>query len=139
MYSRFQERLAGQIRIPENYSGCAFSPSAERQRDLPLQMSEHAPPRATPKKDSPEKALSQEKPASAVASIRDPAPSPSLSADGSAEEHSPSPIAPARSLLSFSNGIGFDELLLLGVILLLLENGEDSEMIPYLALLLFCR
>lgn len=53
--------------------------------------------------------------------------------------------SPFRSLFGkmgtafpFSHGIGFDELLLLGLILLLARNESDSDLILWLVLLLFC-
>ena len=42
------------------------------------------------------------------------------------------------SAFPFSHGIGFDELLIIGLILLLARSGQDSDMILWLALLLFC-
>ncbi len=42
------------------------------------------------------------------------------------------------SAFPFSHGIGFDELLILGVILLLARNEDDSDLILWLLLLLFC-
>lgn len=42
------------------------------------------------------------------------------------------------SAFPFSHGIGFDELLILGVILLLARNEDDSDLILWLVLLLFC-
>ena len=42
------------------------------------------------------------------------------------------------SAFPFSHGIGFDELLILGLILLLARNDSDSDLILWLVLLLFC-
>ena len=38
----------------------------------------------------------------------------------------------------FSHGLGFDELLIIGLIILLSHSGQDSDLILWLALLLFC-
>ena len=38
----------------------------------------------------------------------------------------------------FSHGIGFDEILILGLILLLAREEESSDLVLWLALLLFC-
>ncbi|MBQ2734229.1 MAG: hypothetical protein IJF33_00200, partial [Clostridia bacterium] len=63
------------------------------------------------------------------------------------QETHPSPILPSalQSLFGsrehsfpLSHGIGFDELLIIGLILLLSRNGQDNDLILWLVLLLFC-
>ena len=47
------------------------------------------------------------------------------------------PLSMGRAL-SLINRMGFDDLLILGLILLLAGNDEGSDILPFLALLLFC-
>ena len=132
MYSRFQGRSDESIRIPEHYSGCAFSKSASspqgkqeevpQSRPHPIEASRPSPP---PKKSPP--------PALLLPPRKD------------AEEKAPPPLKPSQGLwgelgraFPFSHGIGFEELLILGLILLLAQSETDGDMILWLALLLFC-
>ena len=136
MYSRFQSRPEEGIRIPEHYSGCAFSPApptVEKKREesasgRPRSM-EAARPTPPPSKNS-----------------TSPPPTPLLPPREQTEKIPPSPPAnPVQGLLGdlgkafpLSHGIGFDELLLLGLILLLAQSGKDQDTLLWLALLLFC-
>lgn len=136
MYSRFQSRPDEGIRIPEHYSGCAFSPApptVEKKREesasgRPRSM-EAARPTPPPSKNPPP-----------------PPPVPPLPPREQTEKIPPSPPAnPVQGLFGdlgkafpLSHGIGFDELLLLGLILLLAQSGKDQDTLLWLALLLFC-
>jgi len=121
MYSRSQHRPSRPVQIPEHYSGCAFSPSSE----------EVASP--TPI----EAAVTQESSVAAISAVPPPPPSPPCDP----------PTAPPLfhglfggrgATLPFSRGLQFDELLILGLILLLTQSEGDSDLILLLALLLFC-
>ena len=126
MYSRFQNRPEEGIRIPEHYSGCAFSqspspsekPREEALRPRPIEPTRPSPPSKTP-------------------------PLPRLPPPAPPKEP-PTPPSSSNVLgglgksFPFSHGIGFDELLLLGLILLLAQSKKDHETLLWLALLLFC-
>lgn len=146
MYSRSQDRSGAPIRVPEHYSGCAFSntrPSPPHKQDpTPQKPPLHHP---TPTKPSPPpRKAPEEHPF--VAHTPPPALLlPPVSAPPKEEPKSMLPSKPIGSLLGsigsafpFSHGIGFDEILIIGLIILLARSGQDSEMILWLALLLFC-
>lgn len=119
MYSRFSRNGDRAIRIPEHYSGCAFSEiaaSAPPPREEPL-----PPPSA-----------------------------PAHTAESHGEKQAPPKEAdrPALLPLSLSIGnhlpflggsLGSEELLLIGLILLLARSEQDNDLILWLVLLLFCR
>lgn len=161
MYSRYTSSPRDKgYRIPEHYSGCAFA--APQKEDLPHEA-ETAHPVPLPKtKISPSYA---EASAQAFAAQPSPAAPPPSSFSVSTAEKAPTehleratresdcqkpPKEPPTSgvleqLLShiggglpFANGIDFDSLLLLGLILLLAGDGGDTELLLLLTLLLFC-
>ena len=110
MYSRFPRNHDRPIQLPEHYSGCAFS--------------EHSEPDLPP-------------PAPSVP------PSPQVRETRSPHEPPP-PHREIASLFSkplalFSDGLQFEELLLIGLIILLSRSEQDSDVILWLALLLFCK
>ena len=139
MYSRFQNRPDPDIRIPEHYSGCAFSkpsPSAPKKPDENVSPVKTRPHPVTPTKPSPPPHKS-------------PPPALLLPPHEEQEENTSKTQSPPVSLMEkpferlgkafpFSHGIGFDELLLLGLILLLSQSGKDEDTVLWLALLLFC-
>lgn len=129
MYSRFPDSSGRPIRVPEHYSGVAFSERPPRPPE-PLPK-KRLPEVATP---SPPKELppSKEPPALPVPRLLPPPP-----------QEPPHPREPIRQPLlglsvPFLRGIGFEELLLLGLILLLAQSEEDPSTVLWLALLLFC-
>ena len=136
MYSRYHNQRP--IQIPENYSGCAFSetkPLPPIARPMPR---EHfIPPTERPRVEVAKPTLPE---------IQKPV-SESSDCDRSfppTEEKSFSPL-PVSNLfggiekkLPISHGLGFEELLLLGLILLLSQTEQSSDIVLWLALLLFC-
>ena len=110
MYSRYPDRL------PEHYSGCAFRPGRPDRPPVSVPFSE-VPPAPPP-----------------------PPPPPPCADDGR-----PAPPAPPSCglfggvLPSLPGGLEGDEFLLLGLILLLARSGEGNDVLPWLALLLFCK
>ena len=120
MYSRFQDRRDVPLRLPENYSGCAFSPPP----NPPLDLSPPAPPPVptaipTVAADAPTEApLTPEAPFS--------------------KEAPPAASVPSAPPTAPPPGRSYDDVLLLGTILLLWRNAEDSDVLPFLVLLLFC-
>ena len=117
MYSRYPNYRFGGIKIPENYSGNAFSEPRE------------------PTVEQPEEQLT-EAPSESVEEIA-PAPTASVSADVG-EHRRRLPLGFKFDIGSlFSRGFGFEELLLIAIILLVSQNDSGDELILFLALLLF--
>ena len=117
------------VRVPFNYSGNAFSPRGLDGDDVTA-LSPHAPSHTV---EEPLTLLSRQEPSAEEASSQD---IPSLSEQ-----------PPVLSLghFPFGHGFGLEELLLLGLILFLLKEGENQsergdldETVILLALLLFC-
>ena len=123
MYSRFPNRAERNVQIPEHYSGCAFSPSNQPPLEegrlpappAPFRQSSDAepppspicPPHESPKEDTADQAVSR------------------------ALRHTfggPLPFFPA--------GMNFEEILLIGLILLLARSDQENDIILWLALLL---
>ena len=122
MYSRSQHRPPRPIQVPEHYSGCAFSDRPPHE-DAPVREKKLTPPsEVNPSLPDWDHAQSSQKNSSAPAALQ---PFQGL-------------LGHIGSAFPFSHGLGFDELLLLGLILLLARNDGDSDIIPFLALLLFC-
>ena len=126
MYSRFSNSPPRNVQIPEHYSGCAFSAGAPS--DLPSHALGVARPTPPPTDTEP--------------------PSPPVYSDAlHVKEDVPPPPPPTASpsehttpsaLPLFANGLDFDQLLILGLILLLSHSGKDSDIVLWLGLLLFC-
>lgn len=96
-------------RLPEHYSGCAFRQGREDRPPISVPFSEAPLPPPPPPPPPPKP---QEK--------------PSCDLFGG--------VLPA-----LPGGLESDELLLIGLILLLARSGEGSDVLPWLALLLFCK
>ena len=135
-------------RIPQNYSGNAFSPSGSVQ----IPQSHPQPPTPSPPPEPDEIRCNDTcerspSPQGGMFALP-PAPSPLPPEDDCGgcegavrescecrEEPKPKPHA------LFPNGIGDEEMLILGLILLLSQGGGEcdaGEVIPFLVLLLFC-
>ncbi|MBE6589078.1 MAG: hypothetical protein E7643_02755 [Ruminococcaceae bacterium] len=150
MYSRYYgHRPAGEIKIPENYNGCAFPKEPTERAPSPRYL-EVAKPSFQKEREAPPVKEAEEK-------IPVPPPTVSPSAKETGEEHSESEKAPTDSpslptaLLSpfsflrgkgnsrsLASGLDFDQLLILGLILLLLNSEADTDLILCLGLLLLC-
>ena len=125
MYSRYQNSKGEPLQIPKHYSGCAFSPARQEERSsLPTRHTVEAA-RPTPPPQLPPLPVQEESQKESVETMR-PSHAPHLSL-----------LEGTGKAFPFSHGIGSEELLLLGLILLLARNGQDSDMILWLALLLF--
>ncbi|MBQ9773809.1 MAG: hypothetical protein IJW30_04010 [Clostridia bacterium] len=121
MYSRYPHRHEA-VRLPEHYSGCAFSaPQKPYGGERQLEIAKPTPPVLPPDpKPEPE-------PEPCPPPI-EPPPFPVPCE----EKKPPSPPLP----LPFANGLDFDQLLLLGLILLLWGNESDRDVVLWLGLLL---
>ncbi|MBR3895382.1 MAG: hypothetical protein IKJ35_09625 [Clostridia bacterium] len=137
MYSRYHDRP---VPVPENYGGIAFSETAPPKEMSPhrLDVAKPTPPPATEGKDTsvmppPPKAVKlPPKPDVPLAPSRE---------EAKAELPEPSEKASETHLdgrLRFLRGMRFDDLLLLALLLMLSENGTESDVVLWLALLLFC-
>lgn len=148
MYSRFPPERREKIRLPEHYSGCAFSPDSpypppapeDREKKEPhgrVSVDSNSDARTESRKEdreNPPKELPKESPLE----------------EGTQAESTPLPITEspkkATGLSLFGNhglsipiGLSFDELLLIGLILLLARSETESDIILWLVLLLFCK
>lgn len=125
MYSRFpgrRDRESEPIRVPKHYSGCVFVPQEPTHRE-----DTESKPRPSPPSPSMEAALPPpipQEPITPVPSVEEKAVTTSLL----------SGFSP-----SFLEGLGFEELLLVGLILLLARSDQESDIVLWLALLLFCK
>ncbi len=109
MYSRPHKHSESPIHLPENYSGCAFSASDEDHLPPP-------PPVPHPVMEAP--------------------PPPEFKPQEPTKSDVTSLFARPLSLLE---GLHFEELLLIGLILLLARSDQGNDLILWLALLLFCK
>ena len=180
MYSRYHDRPDRSIRIPENYSGCAFSEAGAPTDVTPkgtagthrIDVGKPSPRDAAEGDSHPDRPIAPPPPRpillpppSTHEETRD-LPEPSSidreeergetiqtsvghkstekrGADPHHEPHEPPSslhnlFGRMGSAFPFSHGIGFDELLILGLILLLARSDSDSDLILWLVLLLFC-
>jgi len=137
MYSRYHDRADRPMQIPENYSGCAFPKNEAAERapiPPPPPILHEPPPMKKPPADpipSPPPLCEEEKEVEKQPTVAAPPCTPTP----------PSPPLPfAKGLLARLNdgSTELDTLLILGLIFLLLHDGEDTEIVLWLLLLLFC-
>lgn len=144
MYSRYQNRPERPVQLPENYSGIAFSRKSEpdvAKRSTESIRQTTAPPKSpyparlpSPVPPPLPEPIQEELPEEAPQQPPPPVPSPVPSALPHAVEGL---LGNFKNSFPFGHGMGSEELLLIGLILLLSQNGEDRDMILWLALLLF--
>ena len=130
MYSRYHDSQAKPIQIPDNYGGCAFSSASAppvRHFTPPSDLRHPgiAKPTLPPPKDTPS--------GSCAPPVQE-APEPHEEQAVSAAPKSPL----ALGGFPFAHGLGFEELLILGLIVLLLHSEQGVDTVLWLALLLFC-
>ena len=147
MYSRYHNPDGKAMKLPENYSGCAFTPQKSAFPEPKQLPREHFTPPSEPRRMEVAKpTLSSYPPKEhtleAQPMQKDPSPSPLE--DHTTEAAQP-PAPPALGFLGNlgkhfppASGLGFEELLLLGLILLLSQTDQSSDVVLWLALLLFC-
>jgi hypothetical protein len=155
LYSRYHNRTDEPLRIPENYSGYAFSGGSARQ-EIPPRQIDVAKPTPAPQKSNqnpvPTSDRATETPPKDDARAECPkTPSEAMKApcehlhqkDEKPQEEKPTslsePLLPrlGGAGFPFGHGIGFDEMLLLGLIVLLHGSEQGSDVILWLILLLF--
>ncbi len=129
MYSRYPNyRFSGGVKVPDNYSGNAFKPSDTPEEEIV----------GTDSSLSHSETVSESEEDSALA----------VAAESKAEPESVETFKRGGKGIAFPNfkfnigrifsgGFGFEELLIIGLILLISQNGADDDIILLLALLLF--
>lgn len=139
MYSRYHGGAASEIRVPENYGGCAFA-NAERKTvwtpPVPpraLEVAKPSPPASEVPRPQPEPEPEPEPPPKPMPP---PAPEESKEPEIETKRQDAVPVFGRKSKLL--QAFGFEELLLVGLIFLLSERDADSELVLWLALLLLC-
>lgn len=138
MYSRYYDNRQGSLRLPENYSGCAFSKEGtpSERSPLPPPALSHEPPVTKKPPADPPPVISVPTAENACDSSEE-APSAPPQELPSQQTYLPVRDGEKKLLSRLLGELDFDQLLIPGLILLLLHNGEDSEMILWLLLLLF--
>ena len=115
MYSRFSQGESGRVKLPPHYSGNAFPREEARMPPKPA-VPDQKPPSEPPQGRG-----------DALPTV-------------SPEEDSKQVSAPfSRSFEHLLGHWGFDDLLILGALLLLADAGDDREILLWLILLLFCK
>lgn len=132
MYSRYPNyRFSGGVRVPENYSGNAFSSSEEEKTETAAE----------------EERITAEE-AGDLSTVSESTSEREGETKESDEEQTREVFKPNRKGIRFpgfgfdvgkifSGRFGFEELLLIALILLISQNGADDDIVLMLALLLF--
>lgn len=143
MYSRRSNRSPIPPHLPEHYSGWAFRPQPPSPGDRPPEPPKPSQDRPSHRPPEPPRPLPFLPPASCE---EPPKKEPSRCDVPVNGEPLPPPLLPPSIGRLFgggdllrSVGLDFEELLIIGLILLLGGNDEDGELPLLLALLLFCR
>ena len=122
MYSRFPNRAERNVQIPEHYSGCAFTPSKPSQQEAPQPPIAVSPSHQSSETETP---FSSAMPCSPLKEA------PADQEVSRALRHTfggPLPF--------FPSGMNFEEILLIGLILLLARSDQENDIVLWLALLL---
>ena len=145
MYSRYSQKDEP-LQIPEHYSGCAFPTQKNKPTSLPARPSssflEVGKPATTPPIPDKQEYASTPPRDEIHTPCKE---SPAVTTEKKCDEETTHTSAPIPRLLGnlgsafpFSHGLGFEELLILGLIILLSRGEEESDLILLLGLLLFC-
>ena len=149
MYSRFSGKQERVTQLPEHYGGYAFSRQTtevreEAKKQSPPAVFEVAKPTPPPREDALKGiaggAIGDTGGLSGNEADDSSTVAP-LSTDERKDEKKAVPTGLFGGLgnaFPFSHGIGFEELLILGLILLLAREDGDRDAILWLGLLLFC-
>ena len=132
MYSRYPNyRFAGGIKVPENYSGNAFDKSKEST--VPLQSEEAT--ESIENTATNDTAVASSDPESGVSYTEE----DSVNVAGLNDKKFKLPSFNFGFGKLFSHGFGFEELLIIGLILLISQSDTDDDIILLLILLLFIK
>ena len=135
MYSRYHKPSEHPVQLPENYSGVAFFESNLSKSDSdPPRTLEVAKPSPLPPPLIPSPEQSHQEPKASQQSS-DPK-KPSI--DNNSLHRAAHLLPKSIDGFPFSHGIGFEELFIIALIILLSKNEQSSEMVLWLTLLLFC-
>lgn len=118
-------RYSSQFNVPENYSGNAFRKSADRDEVIEVDVDEE-------EKETSQSVLETEENAESKNN------SVAVSKNTSDTKSAPSGFGLDIGRL-FKGGIGFEELLIIGLILLMAQGEENDDIVVLLALLLFIK
>ena len=133
MYSRYPNyRFSGGLKVPENYSGNAFKAAEINDEEPVIAQAEdiHSEVAVKQAADTPRSEGEIEK-------------AEEIMAEGEPENSLPvgkrvkSPALKFNIGKLFSGGFGFEELLIIGLILLISQNETDDDIILLLVILLF--
>ena len=130
MYSRYHGRQDGSIELPRDYGGIAFS--SERVSPEPTGGGRIEVARPTAHESVEEPHAPPPRAAENEGDAREAAPKPSL------PTALPKGLLPMGKGFPIAHGIGFEEFLILGLMLLLSQSDVGSETVLWLCLLLFC-
>ena len=132
MYSRYHGNQDASIQIPENYSGCAFM-------DTHTPPARHfIPPEGARKMEVATPSITRQEPPAHLAPTDETGGKEDAHREGVASCHALIPNdPPPHTAPSILRGIGFEELLLLGLIVLLSNHESANELVLWLVLLLF--
>ena len=145
MYSRYHNPSGKTVQIPDNYSGCAFAEPKVHvvSEKSPAHREHFTPPTDVRRVEVAKPTLPD--PAPTLMPISQTPPQKESKPKEAPANQSQPPTLPASGLfgnlgkhLPLSQGLGFEELLLLGLILLLSQTEQSSDIVLWLALLLFC-
>ncbi len=128
MYSRYPNyRFSGGVRVPDNYSGNAFKPADESQGENEEAVAEviSSVSETNEGSDTRESLSDMSESAESAPVLKSVAGKPRF------------PSFRFNLGRIFSGGFGFEELLIIGLILLIAQSGTDDDIILLLALLLF--
>ena len=148
MYSRFSGKQERVTQLPEHYGGYAFSKQTTEGRE---EIKKQSPPavfevaKPTPlHREEPLKGAANSERGEAECrfdNMADECHTVPLMTEGEKSDKKAAPTGLFGGLgnaFPFSHGIGFEELLILGLILLLAREDGDRDAILWLGLLLFC-
>ena len=146
MYSRYYpSRPAGDIKLPQNYNGCAFQKEAPAKHEthgfLEVARPSHLPPSSHRTEMPPPPHDAEEAPVLEDLPKAHPVPAGDAACPPPPAPPKETPLSLFGGKLPFPSGKGeldFDRILLLSLILLLWGNESNTELILCLSLLLFC-
>ena len=146
MYSRYYpSRPAGDIKLPQNYNGCAFQKEAPAKHEsrgfLEVARPSPLPPSPRRAEMTPTPLDTEETPSLEDVPKTFPTPNEETACPPPPAPPKEAPLSLFGGKLPISLGKGeldFDRILLLSLILLLWGNESNTELILCLSLLLFC-